>query len=126
MREARAAIGRRYDEAFAALPLQLPAHPTTPGEHAWHLYVVRLRDDAPIGRDAFIQRMAAEHQVSTSVPFIPLHRHPYWQEVCAATAADLPHAEDAFARTVSLPIFSAMTDAQVDQVIDAVRALVGP
>lgn len=67
--------------------------------------------------------MAAEHQVSTSVHFIPLHRHPVWQEVCAATAADLPHAEDAFGRNVSLPIFSTMTDAQVDQVVAAVRAL---
>ena len=123
MGERRAAIARRYDEAFADLPVQLPAHPATPGEHAWHLYVLRLGDDAPIGRDAFIAAMAAEHQVSTSVHFIPLHRHPVWQEVCAATAADLPHAEDACGRNVSLPIFSAMTDAQVDQVVAAVRAL---
>lgn len=137
MRQSRAAIAQRYHEELRGLPLQLPARapdrgPAASGgtdasrgadEHAWHLYVIRLTDDAPISRDAFIERMAAEHGVSTSVHFIPLHRHPYWRETCAPAADAFQCADDAFARTVSLPIFSAMTDAQVDRVVAAARAL---
>lgn len=122
MRDRRAAIAARYDEAFAALPLRLPAQPDDAGtEHAWHLYVLRL-DGAPLARDRFIERMA-ELGVGTSVHFIPLHKHPYWHELRGAQAPALPVADAEFENAVSLPIWSAMTDAQVGRVIDAVTEL---
>ncbi|MDO5698396.1 MAG: DegT/DnrJ/EryC1/StrS family aminotransferase [Dermatophilus congolensis] len=131
MRDRRAAVARRYDEAFADLPLRLPAHAGPDDVHAWHLYVVRLLDEAPLRRDEFIDRLGREQRVGSSVHFIPLHRHPAWRDTVAPEfgdhgwAARFPVAEDAFSRCVSLPIFSAMTDEQVERVIAAVRALVG-
>lgn len=128
MRERRATVARRYDEAFADLPLRLPAHAGAADVHAWHLYVVRLRDDAPLKRDEFIDRLGREQRVGSSVHFIPLHRHPAWRDTGAPEAewaARFPVAEDSFSRCVSLPIFSAMTDEQVERVVEAVRALAG-
>lgn len=125
MRERRARIAARYDEAFADLPLQLPAHAGEADVHAWHLYVIRLEDAAPLGRDAFIEALTGEERIGASVHFIPLHRHPVWRDSVAPDPAAFPVAEDAFARCVSLPIFSAMTDAQVARVIASVRALLG-
>jgi dTDP-4-amino-4,6-dideoxygalactose transaminase len=53
----RAAIARRYGELLQGLPLRLPPQ-APPGErHAWHLYPVRLADDAPLPRDAVIERL---------------------------------------------------------------------
>ena len=128
MRERRAAVARRYDEAFADLPLRLPAHAGPDDVHAWHLYVVRLLDEAPLGRDEFIDRLGREQRVGSSVHFIPLHRHPAWRDPGvpeAEWAARFPVAEDSFSRCVSLPIFSAMTDEQVERVVTAVRTLLG-
>lgn len=122
MTATRAAIAARYDQAFADLPLQLPAHPAEDSSHAWHLYVVRLTEDCPLDRDAFIARMS-EERVGTSVHFIPLHLQPYWRDTYQLSAEDYPVATAEFQRVVSLPIFSSMTTAQVDRVIDAVRTI---
>ncbi|MBP6994791.1 MAG: DegT/DnrJ/EryC1/StrS family aminotransferase [Phycicoccus sp.] len=123
MRAKRAAIAQRYDEGLAGLPLVLPARPEDTGtEHAWHLYVLRLGADAPLGRDEFIERMA-KAGVGTSVHFIPLHTHPYWRELRGPDAPALPVADAQFNLAVSLPIWSAMTTDQVDRVIDAASTL---
>ncbi|MBA2954883.1 aminotransferase class I/II-fold pyridoxal phosphate-dependent enzyme [Nocardioides sp. MAH-18] len=125
MLSARRSIATRYAAAFADLPVTLPAGLDLPDDqHAWHLFVLRLNDDAPLERDAFIQRMA-DLGVSCSVHFIPLHLQPYWRDTYRLDPADFPVAHDSFARAVSLPAFSSMTDEQVQRVIDAVREVLG-
>jgi dTDP-4-amino-4,6-dideoxygalactose transaminase len=120
--ERRMAIARRYHAAFADLPLVLPADAPAGDLHAWHLYVVRLTDDAPLKRDAFIERMAAS-SIQCGVHFIPLHHLTYWRERIDIAATPLPQADDAFSRSVSLPLFTAMSDSDIDYVIAAVRRL---
>jgi len=122
MRDKRAAIAARYHEAFAGLPLQLPADAPEGDSHAWHLYVIRMTADASVARDEFIAEMA-KAGVGCSVHFIPLHMHPYWREQCRLLDDQFPVATAEFARVVSLPIFSKMTDAQVDRVVEAVRGV---
>lgn len=124
MRDARAAIAARYDAAFADLPVELPHHAPEGDEHAWHLYALRLLDDAPLDRDAFIAALA-QARIGASVHFIPLHRHPYWRETYDLRDADFPIAERHFPRVVSLPIASGLSDAQVEHVIATVRDLLG-
>ncbi|EMQ99548.1 DegT/DnrJ/EryC1/StrS family aminotransferase [Paeniglutamicibacter gangotriensis] len=124
MRQNREAIAERYFEAFAGLPIGLPES----GQglrHSWHLFVLRVGDAAPIDRDKFIEDLAGLG-VGTSVHFIPLHRHPYWRETYNLSAFDFPIAERAFEQTVSLPIFSSMTEQQVDRVINAVKKVLAP
>jgi dTDP-4-amino-4,6-dideoxygalactose transaminase len=120
MRDKRAAIATRYDEAFSDLPLRLPAHAADRDTHAWHLYVTRLTEDAKVDRDTFIADMA-KAGVGCSVHFIPLHKHPYWREQCQLDDTQFPVATAEFAKVVSLPIFSSMTDSQVDKVIQTVH-----
>lgn len=120
MRDKRAAIATRYDSAFADLPLELPTHAPDSDVHAWHLYVVRLQDDAPVQRDRAIELMA-ELGVGTSVHFIPLHQQPYWRDSYELEDVDFPVASSCFTRSLSLPLFSSMTKDQVDRVIAAVR-----
>lgn len=124
MAAARQRIAERYNTELADLPLQLPAQPREMGGHAWHVYAIRLNDDAPVSRDKFVERMA-ELGVGTSVHFIPLHLHPYWRDTLQVQPEEFPVASDAFMRVVSLPAFSAMTDSQVDHVVHAVREVLG-
>ncbi|MEZ4365352.1 MAG: DegT/DnrJ/EryC1/StrS family aminotransferase [Kofleriaceae bacterium] len=120
----RVEISRRYDEAFADEPtLQRPTHERRE-DHAWHLYMLRVDGDALRGgRDAFVEAMKAR-QIGVSVHFIPLHLHPYYRETYGYEADAFPVATREFRREVSLPIYSRMTDEDVDDVIDAVRASV--
>lgn len=120
MRDRRAEIAAQYDAAFEHLDLQLPEHGPADTLHAWHLYVIRV----PVGadRDQFIRDLS-ERGIGTSVHFIPLHLHPYWRDRGGLTPEQFPHASAEFARVVSLPIFSSMTDDQVRRVIDAVTSL---
>ena len=118
----RAAIAARYDEAFADLPLLAPPRPAPGERHAWHLYVVRLTDAAPLARDRFIERLF-EEGIGCSVHFIPLHLHPYWRDRHALRPQQFPHAQHAYERMLTLPLYTRMSDADVERVIDTVRRL---
>jgi dTDP-4-amino-4,6-dideoxygalactose transaminase len=89
--------------------------------HAWHLYVLRLGDAAPVSRDAFIERLFADG-IGCSVHYIPLHLQPYWRDRYALSPVSFPHSQKAYERMVSLPLYTRMTDADVSRVIAAVRA----
>lgn len=112
----------RYDAAFEDLCLRLPAHAPAGDKHSWHLYVVRLNDDAPVSRDEFINQMA-EAGIGTSVHFIPLHMQPYWRDAYHLRPEMFPVATRAYQQVVSLPLYSRMTDADQERVIRAVRSI---
>jgi dTDP-4-amino-4,6-dideoxygalactose transaminase len=116
----RQAIAARYDEAFAGLPLQLPPRAPAGDTHAWHLYVVRVTPDSPMSRDALIEDLFAAG-IGCSVHFIPLHHQPYWRERYRLQDVQFPHSHHAYERSVSLPIYTRMSDADVERVIAAVR-----
>jgi len=111
--ERRARAARRYLEGFAGLPLVLPVQPLPPAVHAWHAFVVRCDR-----RDA-LHAWLAGRGVETRVYYpVPMHR-----QGCFASLQEpsLPGAENLCLTALALPLFVAMTDAQQDQVIDAVR-----
>jgi dTDP-4-amino-4,6-dideoxygalactose transaminase len=118
----REELARRYDEGLRDLCVRLPAHAPQDEVHAWHLYVVRLNDDAPVSRDDFINRMSAAG-IGTSVHFIPLHLHPYWRDTYSLRPEQFPNATRAFNHVVSLPLYTRMTDADQDLVIRAMRSI---
>ncbi len=120
----RAAIAARFDMAFAGLPLITPPGPAAGDLHAWHLYALRLGKDAAITRDRFIESLF-EQGIGCSVHYIPLHLHPYWRDRYQLQAAQFPHSQLAYERLISLPIYTRMSDADVDRVIAAVRRALG-
>lgn len=118
----REAMAARYDEAFADLPVDLPPHAGSGSRHAWHLYVLRIREGAGVTRDAFIDKMAGLGG-GCSVHFIPLHLHPYWRDTYHFRPEAFPAALSTFQRAVSLPLYTRMTDIDQERVIAAVRAI---
>jgi dTDP-4-amino-4,6-dideoxygalactose transaminase len=118
----RAAIAARYDEAFADLPLITAPRPPAGELHAWHLYAVRLTDAAPLKRNAFIERLF-EQGIGCSVHYIPLHLHPYWRERYRLETSVFPASQRAYESIASLPIYTRMSDGDVERVIGAVRRL---
>jgi dTDP-4-amino-4,6-dideoxygalactose transaminase len=120
----RQRIAAIYDAAFAGLPLVLPPQPRRGDLHAWHLYARRLADGAGIERDRFIERLF-DAGIGCSVHYIPLHLHPYWRERYGLRPGQFAHSQRAYERSLSLPLYTRMSDADVQRVVDAVRAIVG-
>lgn len=122
--ERRRAIAQRYTEAFAQLlEVETPPNPAHV-QHAWHLYMLRLRlERLTITRNRFIQALT-KAQIGTSVHFIPLHLHPFYRNTYQLTADDFPAALHAYERVISLPIYPGLTDEDVEDVIAAVKQIV--
>ena len=121
----RSEIAAAYGEALKGLPLRLPPKAAAGDLHAWHLYVVRLTDEAPIARDALIDRLFADG-IGCSVHYIPLHLQPYWRDRYGLRPAQFPHSQYAYERLVSLPMSTRMTGADVERVAASARAALIP
>ncbi len=123
-RQRRAEIAARYDAAFADLPVVVPPGAPAGDMHAWHLYVLRLAEGAPIGRDALIEYLFKQG-IGCSVHYIPLHQQPYWRDRYGLRPEAFPHSQHAYERMLSLPIYTRMGDADVERVAGAVRTALG-
>lgn len=114
----RREIARRYDEAFANLPVTTPWQ--LPEAHsAWHLYVIRV--DAAHHRAIFDELRASG--ILVNLHYMPVYLQPYYRNLGFAPGL-CPHAEAYYAEAISLPMFPALTDEQQDQVIAAVTKAV--
>jgi dTDP-4-amino-4,6-dideoxygalactose transaminase len=118
----RTEVARAYNEAFGAEPaLQVPG--VEPGlDHAWHLYVLRLRlERLKIGRNQFVE-LLRERGVGVSVHCIPLHTMHFYQRRYGYRTGDFPVTEEVYSRCLSLPIYPAMSDEDRAYVIETVLA----
>jgi dTDP-4-amino-4,6-dideoxygalactose transaminase len=120
----REAVWKRYDEAFADLPLQLPAAPAAGTRHARHLYTVVLEGDAGLTRDEMLERLT-ERKIGVGVHYLPVHTHPYYRERFGYADGSFPHAERIGAGTLSLPLSAKLSDEDVEDVVAAVREVLG-
>jgi dTDP-4-amino-4,6-dideoxygalactose transaminase len=119
----RKSIADRYSRALRGLPLRVPVAVRPDDIHSWHLYVIQLElESLAIDRNAFIELMA-QAGIGCSVHFIPLHLQPYWRDRYNLAAENYPVASDVYKRAVSLPIYTRMTDADVQRVATAVRSI---
>lgn len=120
----RREVVRAYNDAFSGVEaLETPVE-RPEVEHAWHLYVLRLRLEAlRIGRDRFIEELKVRN-IGVSVHFIPVHLHPYYRDKYGYRPEDFPVAYENYLRMISLPLNPRLTDEDVADVIEAVLDVV--
>lgn len=117
----RAAVVRAYDAAFAGRKEigLLARRPDV--THAHHLYVVELRTEhLHADRDAILGAIQAEG-VGLGIHFSAVHLQPFYRRKFPQWLGQLPHAERASKRVLSLPLYPDMSDADVDSVVTAVN-----
>lgn len=135
--ERRRAIAARYHEAFAGLEkaglVQRPPTGADAGREAhgashrngWHIYILRI-DWAKIGK-ARKQAVAelSQQRIGTQVHYFPVPLQPFYRQRFGYKPGDFPAAERHYERALTIPLYPAMTDADVERVIAAIHAVVG-
>jgi dTDP-4-amino-4,6-dideoxygalactose transaminase len=121
--ERRNDIWKVYDEAFASLPVFLPAPEQSNTRHARHLYTLLLDlERLTISRDDF-QAQLHRIGIGTGIHYRALHLHEYYRSTLKHQRGDLPNAEWISDRTISIPLSPRLTDADVSDVVDAVTSI---
>jgi perosamine synthetase len=116
---ARRAVAAHYGKAFAEVPQATPLGLREGREHAWHLYVVQL--DPAIDRGEAFRRLRAAG-LGVNVHYGPVHLHSFYRERGYGPGL-CPVAEAASEHILTLPMFPAMSRADVARVVEAVAAL---
>lgn len=120
----RQQIAARYDKAFALLTSVEPLVTAPDRQNAYHLYIIKL-DLAALTTDrSGIYRALKAENIGINVHYLPVHLHPFYQERFKTGLGMCPVAENAYDRILSLPIFPAMTDTDVADVIEAVSKVI--
>ena len=119
----RRGIAERYSAAFSDLREFLLPHDPPGCKHTYHLYTVRVTNGAKLNRRSLIENLE-RIGIGTSVHFIPLHRHPFYRAKYKLRPECFPCAEKLYGQIVSLPLYPAMSDQDVLDVIAAVRKVV--
>lgn len=120
----RQRIAEFYLKRLAGLPVDCPAQAPAGGLHAWHLFPIRIRSEARVGRDAVIARLA-ERGIGSSVHYRPLHRMTYWAREGGARSGAFPVADRYFEGAVTLPLYPAMRETEAEEVASALQEALG-
>ncbi|MBZ5513945.1 MAG: DegT/DnrJ/EryC1/StrS family aminotransferase [Acidobacteriia bacterium] len=115
----RAMLADRYTEALSSLDAFQVPQVAPDVQHAWHLYVILVNPRAlRIHRDQVIEELK-QRGIGTSVHFIPLHTHPYYRKRWRYHKGDFPVVDNYFDRCLSLPLYPAMSNEDLESVIEA-------
>lgn len=121
----RREVAARYAVAFGELQaVTLPAVRANVNP-AWHLYPIWLNlEKLSADRGKIFRALRAEN-IGVNVHYIPVHLHPYYRDRFGDHAGEYPIAEDAYERLISLPMFHGMSDGDAEDVIAAVKKVIG-
>ena len=123
MWQRRREIAVTYNVSFSRfVELQCPSD-RSDSQHAWHLYLLRLNlQRLRCSRNEFLAELRTRGIGATVMP-PPLHMQPSYAAL-GYQSESCPVATQEYAREISLPIYSRMTDDEVQQVIDAVEGII--
>jgi len=118
----RARVAGLYAEALAGVEgLTLPCPDEGGDVRSWFVYVVQLPQG--VDRDATVVAMR-ERGVDTK-PYLPaIHLMSFYRERFGHREGEFPVCEDVASRSLALPFFPELTDAQVEQVVESLRAVI--
>jgi perosamine synthetase len=120
----RREIAGQYSAAFRGIPQIISPTVLSEANPAWHLYPIRV-DLAKLNADrGEIFRALRAENMGVNVHYVPVHLHPYYRKQFGHGEGEFPVAEAAYERLISLPMFHAMTDTDVDDVIRAVGKVI--
>ena len=120
----RQEIWQQYMNAFANLPIGLPALPADNTRHAYHLFTIMIDEEkCGITRDDFLNAMN-EQRIGTGVHYLSIPEHPYYHQRFGWKPEDYPNAMKVGRQTVSVPLSAKLTIENTDKITHAVCELI--
>jgi perosamine synthetase len=107
------AYGRRLRDQT---DLVLPEQRIEDGQISWFVYVVRLHADFTQQDRDWIAEQLKAHGIGCGKYFACIHLQPFYRRSFGYKGGDFLRSEEVSARTLALPFFNQLTDAQVDEV----------
>jgi dTDP-4-amino-4,6-dideoxygalactose transaminase len=112
-------IARRYDSLLSDFPV------TRPWQHSdsysgLHLYVIRLQLDQIGKKHPEVFESLRKQHIGVNLHYIPVHSQPYFRQM-GFKAGDFPEAERYYTEAISLPMFSTLSEAQLDEIVAALQ-----
>lgn len=119
----RKQIVERYNEAFSQIPEVTVQEEIPESDTTRHLYILRIKPELlTIDRKGFFEALGAEN-ICCNVHYIPVYRHPYYEKLGYQKGL-CPEAEKLYEEMMSLPLYYALSDQDVEDVITAVKKIV--
>ncbi len=120
--EQRQALVDEYQRLLAGWQeITLPQKPSYDHKHAWHLFTALINSDrCGMTRDEFMTALK-NLNIGTGLHYKPVHLYPYYRETFGYKEGDFPIAESVGNRIISLPLFPAMTQIDLQRVIKAMK-----
>lgn len=119
----RKEIVARYNEAFSDMPELFVQREIPESDTTRHLYILRIvPEKLSIDRKKFFEALGAEN-VCCNVHYIPVYYFPYYEKLGYSKGL-CPNAEKLYEEIITLPLYYAMSDADVESVIEAVKKIV--
>jgi dTDP-4-amino-4,6-dideoxygalactose transaminase len=122
--EYRSELWSRYDRLLEPLPVETPPPADEAMRHARHLYQVLVGPESAVERDELLSLMTAS-KIGVGVHYRAVHLHPYYRDKYGLDPAAFPVATDISNRTLSLPLGTNVTEADQDDVVEALRTHLG-
>ncbi|MEW6008458.1 MAG: UDP-4-amino-4,6-dideoxy-N-acetyl-beta-L-altrosamine transaminase [Candidatus Omnitrophota bacterium] len=122
----REEIAIRYNELFKDIDnfIEFPQEVPNYIKHAWHLYIIQLRlDRLKISRKKFFNILRNKN-IGVQVHYIPIHLQPFYKRNFGYKKGDFPQAERFYERAITLPIFPALANKDIDRIAKTVKSLV--
>lgn len=116
----RKAIVARYDQAFSQMPEIIIQKEIPESESARHLYIIRLNQNYASFCRKEVMKALAKLKIGTQVHYMPVYFHPYYQKL-GYKKGICPNAEELYEEIISIPLYYAMTDDDVEYVIKAIK-----
>ena len=121
MLEKRKRIHDFYEKELSSLSF-LRTNPVSQHKASYHLYTIELEEGFPLERDAFIEKMRL-HKIALSLHFIPLYRFTHYRKQYGLDPQNYPNTEAIYKGILSLPIYSAMSLSDAEDVLHAIQSI---
>ncbi|MDR9797017.1 UDP-4-amino-4,6-dideoxy-N-acetyl-beta-L-altrosamine transaminase [Aeribacillus pallidus] len=109
-----------YNEAFKDIDEIITPFQHEDGQSSWHLYIIRLKLDKLTASRREIFEALQQQNIGVNVHYIPVHLQPYYQQL-GYKKGICPNAEKLYEEMITLPLFPAMSEKDVNDVIKAVK-----
>ncbi|WP_274654166.1 UDP-4-amino-4,6-dideoxy-N-acetyl-beta-L-altrosamine transaminase [Paenibacillus humicola] len=120
----RRQIASRYTELLSSIPGIVLPYQKQDRQSSWHLYIIRLELDRLSADRNMIFAALRKENIGVNVHYVPVHLHPYYRRLgCGKGLA--PAAESVYEGFITLPLFPAMTETDILDVVSAVEKVIG-